>query len=87
MLGKFKLERKFLVSNFFIKILRAVLKFRNIFELELQKGKKERFGMFGRRKIFIVDDKENVFVKESVLVLVEKRFVFREYKRFKSEKF
>lgn len=43
--------------------------------------------MFGRRKIFIVEDKENVFVKESVLVLVEKRFVFREYKRFKSEKF
>uniref|UniRef100_K1RAT7 Inverted formin-2 n=1 Tax=Magallana gigas TaxID=29159 RepID=K1RAT7_MAGGI len=84
--GKPKPERKSSVSNFFTKISRAVLKPRNTPESEPQKGKKERFGMFGRRKTSTADDKENVPVKESVSALAEKRFASREYKRFKSEK-
>lgn len=84
--GKPKPERKSSVSNFFTKISRAVLKPRNTPESEPQKGKKERFGMFGRRKTSTAEDKENVPVKESVSALAEKRFASREYKRFKSEK-
>lgn len=84
--GKPKPERKSSVSNFFTKISRAVLKPRNTPESEPQKGKKERFGMFGRRKTSTADDKENVPVKECVSALAEKRFASREYKRFKSEK-
>lgn len=83
---KLPTERKSSVSNFFTKISRAVLKPRNTPESEPQKGKKERFGMFGRRKTSTADDKENVPVKESVSALAEKRFASREYKRFKSEK-
>lgn len=81
-----KPERKSSVSNFFTKISRAVLKPRNTPEAESQKAKKEKFGMFGRRKALTSDDKENVPHKESTVSLAEKRFASREYKRFKNDK-
>lgn len=81
-----KSERKSSVSNFFTKISRAVLKPKNTPESEPQKGKKEKFGMFGRRKTLASDDKENIPYQENVTSMAEKRFASREYKRFKNEK-
>ncbi|XP_061183577.1 inverted formin-2-like isoform X2 [Saccostrea echinata] len=81
-----KPERKSSVSNFFTKISRAVLKPRNTPEAEAHKGKKEKFGMFGRRKPLASDDKENIPCKENIVTTAEKRFASREYKRFKNEK-